>query len=296
VNILTVILEVLQIIAPVFILAGIGFVWVRAGWEYPVKFVTRITMTLAIPCLIFASLVRTEIDPNIVRDTAVAAFLGYLAVAGITYVGLKFAKLSQRTYLPPMVFGNTGNLGLPLAFFAFGPVGFDFAVIIFSVMGLMSFTVGVWVVSGGKSVSVAVKEPMVWATLGGALFLYMDWDFPDWGMNTLDLIGQIGIPLMLVTLGVAISLLRPAALGRVVWLSLAKIVICIAVPVAIGVIFALPALAFAALVLQLATPVAVTNFMLAEKYGANSAEVAGLVVVSTLLSVVTIPLILVFLI
>ena len=48
------------------------------------------------------------------------------------------------------------------------------------------------------------------------------------------------------------------------------------------------------LVLQVATPVAVTNYMIAQKYGADAQEVAGLVVVSTLLAVLSIPAILAF--
>jgi len=295
-SIIATFLQVLEIVAPVFILAGLGFVWVKAGWEYPVQFVTRLTMTVSIPCLIFVALVRMQIDPTILRNTALAAFSTYLLLF-IFFAGfLRITGFDQRTFLPPLVFGNTGNLGLPLAFFAFGSAGFDFAVIIFAVMALISFTFGVWIVSGGRSPIVAIKEPLVWATILGAVFLFTGNTLPDWSMNTLELIGQMGIPLMLLTLGVAITRLQPAALSRAVWMSLLKIIICIGAPVGAGIWFELPPFAFAVLVLQVATPVAVSNFMLAEKYGANSAEVAGLVVVSTLFSVIAIPLILAFLI
>ncbi|MBL4805907.1 MAG: AEC family transporter [Rhodobacteraceae bacterium] len=293
---LSTISQVLQIIAPVFILAAIGFLWVKAGWEYNVKFVTRVTMTLAVPCLIFTSLVRSEIEVTALRNTALAALVAYVLVTVVSSVILRGLKYDQRTFLPPMVFGNTGNLGLPLAFFSFGAVGFDFAVVIFAIMAFLSFTIGIWFVSGGKSVAVAIKEPMVWSTVFGALFVIFDWDLPDWSMNALDLVGQMGIPLMLITLGVAITRLHPASLNRAVWLSLMKLVICVAIPVGVGIIIDLPPLAFAALILQVATPVAVTSYMLAEKYGADSGEVAGLVVVSTLFSILAIPLILVFLI
>ncbi|HBN31662.1 MAG TPA: transporter, partial [Rhodobacteraceae bacterium] len=52
---MSIILEVLQIVAPVFILAAIGFIWVKLGGEYRVQFVTRLAMTLSVPCLIFVS-------------------------------------------------------------------------------------------------------------------------------------------------------------------------------------------------------------------------------------------------
>ena len=57
-------LTVLNITAPVFLLAAVGFVWVRLGFEYRVEFVTRLAMTLAVPCLIFVGLMRTEVAPE----------------------------------------------------------------------------------------------------------------------------------------------------------------------------------------------------------------------------------------
>ena len=285
-------LEVLQIIAPVIVLAGVGFAWAALGFEYKVQFVTRLTMNLSVPALIFTALVNTEIDPAALKITALAAALAYIGVGLASAIALRLGSLSQRTFLPPMVFGNTGNLGLPLAFFAFGQVGFDYAVVVFAVMAFLSFTLGVWLVSGHGSPLSALKQPIVWATVLGSVFLAKGWTLPVWSMNTLELLGQIAIPLMLITLGVAITRLKPASLGRAFGLSTLKLVICVAVPAAVGLWLGLPEIAFAALVVQVATPVAVTSYMLAEKYGADAAEVAGLVVVSTLLSVLAIPLIL----
>lgn len=287
-------LEVLQIIAPVFILAGIGFAWARLGFEYKVQFVTRMTMNLSVPALIFTALIKTEIDPDALKITAFAAALAYIGVAVGSALFLRLAGYSQRTFLAPLVFGNTGNLGLPLAFFAFGQVGFDYAVVVFAVMAFLSFTVGVWLVSGAASPMAALKQPMVWATVLGSIFLANGWGLPKWSLNTLELVGQMAIPLMLITLGVAITRLKPAALGRAFGLSIFKLVLCVAVPAALGIWLGLPEIALAALVVQVATPVAVTSYMLAEKYGAEADEVAGLVVVSTLLSVLAIPLILAF--
>ncbi len=287
-------LEVLQIIAPVILLAGVGFAWAWLGFEYKVQFVTRLTMNLSVPALIFTALIKTEIDPEALRITAFAATLAYIGVAVALAVFLRIAGYNMRTFLAPLVFGNTGNLGLPLAFFAFGQAGFDYAVVVFAVMAFLSFTIGVWLVSGKASPVNAIKQPIVWATVLGSLFLANGWGLPTWGLNTLELLGQIAIPLMLITLGVAITRLKPASLGRAFGLSFLKLLICVAVPAGIGLWLGLPPVAFAALVVQVATPVAVTSYMLAEKYEADPDEVAGLVVVSTLLSVVAIPLILAF--
>ena len=290
------ILTVLEVVAPVFLLALVGFCWVKAGFEYSVEFVTRLSMTLAVPCLIFVALMRSEVAPAAIATLSFASMLAYGALTLIFGIMVAAMKLNRATYLAPLIFGNTGNLGLPLALFAFGETGLSYAVVIFAIMAVFSFTFGIWLVSGGGSLLRVIKEPMVGATLLGGVFLWQGWHTPVWLTNGLDLIGQMGIPLMLITLGVAVARLKPGHIGQAVWLSLGRTVLCVAVGVAIGRWFALEPVAFAVLVLQLSTPVAVTSYMLAAKYKADADAVAGLVVVSTVLAVVTIPLTLVFLI
>ncbi len=288
------VLEVVTIVAPVFLLALIGFVWTRRGWAYDVEFVTRLSMTLATPCLIFMALVRTDVDPRLLRDTVLAALGAYLAVGTVFWVMVRMTGMDLATYWAPLTFGNTGNLGLPIALFAFGQAGFDFAVVVFAVMAILSFTFGVWVVAGGGNPVTAVKEPLVWGTLLGVLFRAFGWTVPPWLGSSLDLVGQLAIPLMLLTLGVAIARLHPRALGQALGLCLLKLAVCVAVPLAIGLAIGLPRLPLGVLVLQVATPVAVTSYMLAAKYRARPDEVAGLVVVSTLLAVPALPLLLAF--
>lgn len=288
-------LTVLDIVTPVFLLAAIGFAWVRLGFEYRVEFVTRLAMSLAVPCLIFTALMKTEIDPAALATLSYAAIAAYGVVTVVSFLLIKSAKLEIRSYLAPIIFGNTGNLGLPLALFAFGETGLGYAVVVFAIMAILSFTFGIWLVSGGGSPLRALKEPIVGATLLGALFMWQDWETPKPLTNALELIGQMAIPIMLLTLGVAVAQLHPGRLGRAMWLSLAKVAICVGAAFGVGLWLELPAVPLAVLVMQVSTPVAVTSYMLAEKYGADAQAVAGLVVVSTLLSVITIPLTLAFL-
>lgn len=289
-------LTVLNITAPVFILAAIGFGWVKLGFEYRVEFVTRLTMTLSVPCLIFVALMTADIDPQALGSLAMASFLAY-GIVSIIFLGIvKLRNLSISTYLAPLVFGNTGNLGLPLALFAFGEEGLSYAVVVFAVMAILSFTIGVWVVAGGGSLTRVVKEPVVAATFLGALFFWQGWQTPIFLTNALDLIGQMAIPIMLITLGVAIARLETRDMGRAVWLSAIKVVICAGAAFAAARWFGLPPIPSAVLIVQVGTPVAVTSYLLAEKYGHEAQPVAGLVVASTLLSVISLPLILAFVI
>jgi len=288
-------LTVFGIVAPVFLLAATGFTWCKLGYDYPTEFVTRLATTLAVPCLIFTSLMGLEIDPAALTALSLAALSAYGVVIALAW-GLVFVlRLDKASFVAPLVFGNTGNLGLPLAFFAYGELGLGLAVVVFAVMSFLAFSVGIWLVSGGASPRAAVKEPMLWATVLGAVFLAQGWHTPDWITRSLSLIGQMAIPLMLITLGVAVARLKPGRFGQAVWLSAAKLGICLAAGTAAGHAFGLEPVAFGVLVLQLATPVAVTSYLLAERYKADAEAVAGLVVVSTLMSVATLPITLSFL-
>nr|WP_281494194.1 AEC family transporter [Jannaschia sp. S6380] len=285
---------VLQIVAPVFLLAAIGFAWVRLGYDYDTVFVTRLAMTLAIPCLIFVALAGGEVEADAagrLAMAALAAYAGILAAFGAICLAL---GLDRRTYWAPLVFGNTGNLGLPLALLAFGQAGLGYAVVVFSVSAILQFTVGLMIVAGSASPARALREPMVAATLLGALFLWRDWSVPAVAFEALTLVGQMGIPLMLITLGVAVARIRPAAFLPVAGLSLVKVAVCTGLALVTASAFALDEVTTAVLTVQLATPVAVTSYLLALKYGAKAEPVAGMVVVSTILSIGTLPLILAF--
>lgn len=285
-------LTVLEIVAPVFLLAGIGFVWVKIDMEYRINFVTQLAMTLSLPCLIFVSLMQTKIDPMALAALSYAAIVAY-AVVTLVFVGfVRIFGLDMRTFGAPLIFGNTGNLGLPLALFAFGEVGLSYAIIVFAIMALWSYTFGIWLVAGAGSFGKVLREPLVWGTVLGALFMWQDWQTPKFMTNALSLIGQMAIPMMLITLGVAVARLSGQGVIQTVLLAAVKLLICLAIAWGVGRYFALDQTAFGVLVLQVATPVAVTSYLLAEKYGADAKAVAGLVVASTLMSVAALPLIL----
>lgn len=286
------ILTVLEIVAPVFLLAAVGFAWARMGVEYRVQFVTRLAMTLATPCLIFTALMQADVAPEALSTMVLAAVAAHLAMLGVAWAGLRAAGLELRTYLGPFVFGNTGNLGLPLAMFAFGQAGLSLAIVFFAVSAIFVFTLGVALVAGQGGWGKAAREPIVWATLLGALFLWNGWQTPTFLTNTLSLIGQMAIPLLLITLGVALARLSPRNFGRAGALALLKLVLGVGIGWGVGLSLGLEGAAFAVLVLQMSTPVPVTTYLLAEKYGADADEVAGMVVISTLIAVLSLPVLL----
>ena len=129
-------LNIFEIVAPVFILTAIGYFWIKIGFEYPVEFVTQFSTILAVPCLVFTALMKTEIQSNDFINVLVAAIIGYIFLAIIAFAFVKIFNLGLRTYLMPLIVGNTGNLGFPLCLFAFGDPGFGYAIIVFALTSI----------------------------------------------------------------------------------------------------------------------------------------------------------------
>ena len=286
---------VLEVVTPVFLLAAIGYFWVKLGFEYRVEFVTRLAMTLAVPALVFTSLTQNTINPKFLTEMIIVVCMAYAVVSVLALIFTFIFKLDLRTFLMPLISGNTGNLGLPLCFLAFGKDGLGYAVIVFAFTSIVAFTFGLWVVSGTRSFKQPLKEPLVPATILGLLFMFYGWETPKILTNSLNLISQMAIPLMLITLGVAVARLKTQLAFKTLGISISKIMIGTIAGITVGYQFSIPYEAFAVLIIQMSMPVAVTSYLLAEKYGANSEAVAGLVVISTFLTTFTTPVILSFL-
>ena len=289
---LNIFFTVLEVVTPVFLLAAIGYFWVKLGFEYRVEFVTRLAMTLAVPALVFTSLTQNTINPKFLTEMIIVVCMAYAVVSVLALIFTFIFKLDLRTFLMPLISGNTGNLGLPLCFLAFGKDGLGYAVIVFAFTSIVAFTFGLWVVSGTRSFKQPLKEPLVPATILGLLFMFFGWETPKILTNSLNLISQMAIPLMLITLGVAVARLKTQLAFKTLGISISKIMIGTIAGITVGYQFSIPYEAFAVLIIQMSMPVAVTSYLLAEKYGANSEAVAGLVVISTFLTTFTTPVVL----
>lgn len=285
-------IQVLEITAPVFLLALVGFVWAKSGQPFDTEFVTRLVVTIGTPALIFVVLATAKIEPQAFRDMALAALAVYAALGAVLWAVLRLAGVGMRSFLAPLIFSNTGNLGLPVALFAYGEAGLALAVVFFAVTAILQFTIGVWLMSGGGSMRPALKQPMVYAAILGGVFLTLGWGLPVWAENTLRLTGQMVIPMMLITLGISISRLRPGALGLAVGLSVVKLAVGGGAAVLAVWLLALEGAEAGVLILQAIMPVAVTSYLLAVRYKADADAVAGLVISSTLISVAAIPAVL----
>lgn len=285
-------IELFAVMAPVLIVAGIGFGWARSGQPYPTEFVTRLVLNVSTPCLVLSTLSRAEVDLQVFGQMALACVVVCFIMAMIGWVLSRAFNSDPKVLVPAYMFPNTGNMGLPISLYAFGEPGLALAVGFFVVLSVGHFTVGMILSGAEQSWRRLLLNPVI-ISLGLALaVLMLDIQLPRWLANTVDLLGSMSIPMMLLTLGVSLACIRPKQVRKGMLLGGSRILCGAAIGWGIALALDLPPLAQGVLVLQSAMPVAVFNYLFAVKANRSPETVASLVICSTLLSFLLIPLLL----
>ncbi len=283
--------QLLAIIAPILICAGLGYAWARKGIDYPVEFVTRAVMNIGAPCLILASFNESEIDVGLLGEITAATLSMMLLMLLASGAMIRLLRLKTSTFLPSLLFPNVGNMGLPLCLFAFGETGLALGLAVFLVVFTLQMSFGILLVAGRGKFRELLKQPVLWATAIAVAMVLGDWSLPEWLANTAGLLGDITIPLMLMTLGVSLADLKVGNWRHSLWFSVARVLGGFGIAVLVAKLFGLEGVERGVLILQASMPVAVFNYLLAVRYGREPGEVAGMVVMSTLLSFLLLPLI-----
>jgi predicted permease len=213
-----------------------------------------------------------------------------LSVAAVSAVLIAVLGLPQRSFLPALTLGNTGNLGLPLCLFAFGEEGLGLAVAIYVTNSLLQFTFVPLLHTRVSMLRTVFGTPMLWGAIAGLAVLLAGLELPSWLATTVESIGNLLIPLMLMALGNTVGGLQAHNLPRAVGLGAARLVISFVVAVAVSYALGLSGVAQGVLVLQGAMPAAVFSYLFAARYDRDADDIAGIVLVSTLLGAVTLPL------
>jgi predicted permease len=195
----------------------------------------------------------------------------------------------MHSYLPAVVFSNAGNMGLPLALFAFGESGLALAVVYFAFSATLQFTAGMSIAAGTASVKHLAKMPVIYAVGASFIFIVTGMPVPTFIANTLEILGGLTIPLMLLALGVSLGSLRVRSLPRNLFLSLVRMIGGFALSFLVAWLLDLPPMARGVLLIQASMPVAVFNYLFAQYYNRRPEDVAAMVIISTLLSFVTLP-------
>ncbi len=287
-------IHISNIIFPIIIIVFIGYLY---ALKYPsdMTVANRLTINIFVPALVFSILASKKIDLFEYQYLAIGA-ISIIFISGIlAWIFAKVTRTNIKTFVPPMMYANSGNIGLPVALLAFGEKALPAAIILFMIENTLHFTLGIKTIDKMASIAHVLKMPMILASFLGILVSLIEFTPPKIILNPLIMIGEIAIPLMLFSLGV-----RLAAINWSDW----KIGIIGAIfrPVfgLISLIIVLPFIHLdelnnSLLIIFAILPPAVLNFLVAEKYNQEPEKVASIVLIGNLFSLLTIPITLYFL-
>ncbi len=286
--------QLFGIIAPVFICAGLGYAWIKTDRPFDSAFVTAVVTNVGAPCLVFSTLTSTELDPSAIEAMVLASAGAIIAFGVIGSAILLATRQSLRAFLPSLMFPNCGNMGLPLCQFAFGEIGLALAAVFFTIQATFQFTIGVSINMGRFDPSALLRVPMIYAVLLAGLVEFNGLDVPVFVANTTRLLGGLTIPMMLMALGVSLAQLQVSNLWVSTGLAVTRLAMGFAVGVALATALGLEGPARGVIIIEATMPVAVFNYLFSLKWGVAPAEVAGIVLLSTLFSFATLPALLWF--
>lgn len=282
--------EVLGVVTPVFIVAAIGFAWIKRGQPFDNETVSSLVMYIGSPCLIYSSL-TSNTPTEAALMTMIVAAAGSILLCGVLGAAiLRLLKWPLPTYLPSLIQANSGNMGLPLVLLAFGPEGLALGMTLFFVNSISQFTLGVAISSGRFDPKTLLKQPVIWSVALTLLLIFNDVQMPTWFNATAELLGGLTIPAMLLMLGTSIARLRAGGLAQATWVSVLRLLLGFAVGHAMVWLLDLDGMIAGVIILQCTMPAAVFNYVFAERYNRQPDQVAAVVLQSTLLSLLTLPL------
>lgn len=292
--------RILGIILPVFVIIALGYGYGRLRGEAvrsDMTAVNRVSMDVLCPLLVFTALAAKDFD---IAHNGMLILAGALISLGSGLLAWPVARLfgyDVRTFIPPMMYNNCGNMGLPLAVLAFGAGGLGSAVALFMACNLIYFSVGIKILESGNRRSGVhasrwkfLANPMMIAMIIGTLFAVIHVPLPEPLFLAMKMLGDACIPLMLFALGV-----RMMDVSLKSWhIGLVGAAICplagLAIAWLLDQVITLTAEQRGQMFLFAALPPAVFCFMMAEQYKQEPDKVASIVLLGNLAALVFVPL------
>lgn len=285
--------QILSILFPIVAIVAIGYGFARLR-ALDLASINHLNMALFNPALLFSVLSGGSFNLGEYQQLALAGILIVLGSGLLVLPLIQWLNIEVKTFIPSIMFMNTGNMGIPVALFTFGEAALPAAAVLLITNALLHFSLGIWIVSGQAHGLTLLKLPLIQATLAGLLISFTSISLPQTLLQPIQMLGDCAIPLMLISLGVRLAeidftqwrigllgaCLRPISgillyLGISPWLNLP--------PMQNGLL-----LIFAIL------PPAVFNYIIAEQYQQEPHKVAAIVMLGNIASLISLPLALSF--
>jgi predicted permease len=283
-------------ILPIFLVAGFGFVLRKRIPDLVNRTITRLTFYVLSPCLVFSSLVSSQLKGAEIGRIALAATIGILLMGVIGYgFGriLRFGRTEMILLILAAMFSNVGNMGLPFNQLRYGEAGISRAIIYMFISSVIVYTVGVFITSLGKqtwqqALKDTFKLPIIYAVLSALIVYGLAIPVPQPIMSGITIAGEGSIPVMLILLGMNMADANGAIKWRVTLPAVAtRLMIAPLVAALVAILLGLQGFARNVTIIEAAMPVAVASIVLTTEFDVEPETMTGIVVASTLLSPIT---------
>lgn len=281
--------KIIEITLPIFCIALVGFFYgLRVRPD--LGGANKLVVDIALPVLIFTSLSTKDFQPAQAGWFSLASVALMLISGALAYPMARITGSTWRAVLPCVMFTNVGPVGIPLVVLAYGPAGLAPAVILLVLSNILHFTLGAAIMSGRVDWRMVYANPLVWATLLGLAFAQLHGSLPVWAQTPLNMIGSILVPMMLLSLGARLSTseVKDAKAGLItaILTLLTRLLACLLILQVIP----LQGLERGAVILFACLPSAVFNFLLADRFQQSPNQVASMVIVGHVASLLALPL------
>jgi len=277
---------------PILVITGGGYLLSRI-YHLSRETLVKVIVDFLMPMLIFHALYTSDIRGSLVLDLAgVTSFIVFSLLA-VSFVYTRLTGLEPGSFIPPVIFMNSGFLGIPLMSLRGGMVAMNLIVIYDQIQTVYIFTLGIMIVTGGFSLRgfrEMLKSPILWAIILGFFFRFFRLPVAGPLLTTLEFGGNAAPPLAALALGVSLGELHfhfsrhlfAALLFRIVGGFLFGLAGC--------ALFNLEGLSRTVVLVASSLPSAVFSSILPLRYGIKADFAGTMVVVSTILGILTIPL------
>ena len=287
-------IKVLDVVFPVFAIIGAGYLFAHFK-KISLEPIIETLIYLTVPALVISSLSQKEIDLNDALFTTLCACGVVLGGAAISYIYLKSTgRAHMRGFYLTTMFMNSANIPLPLTLLAFGREGLTIAIIYYIVISILVYSVGIYIAKGEGGLLEIFKLPLLYSTVIGVGLNLGGVRLPEPLFTAFDMLGAATIPLMQVCLGYQLYSTRFSEMTLSVAASVIRIAGGFVVALFLVTLLDIQGITRNVILLSSAMPSAVMNFVMSYKYGLEKDLVASTVALTTLISILTIPIMLMF--
>ena len=286
-------IRILEVMIPVIVVAGLGYLY-SLRYRTDLAAINAISVNVFLPALVFTVMSSQDFDLTRYPGLAIAAAAVFFGSGLIAWPIANLLKYDVRTFVPPMMFNNCGNLGLPLALLAFGDSGLAPAIVRLIVTSLVYFSFGIYIVDQQVHWRSVLLSPPILASVAGLVVSLWGVPVPTMIATPIAMLGDALIPVMLFALGI-----RLVDVNLDDWkIGLIAAVLCplTALVVALGIqpLLQLPDDQFRQLLLYCALPPAVLVYLVAEQYQQEPQKVAAIVGFGNIAAIIIVPAMLPF--